>query len=143
MSDRRRRMYTLIGMVSLLVAAPIAGLRYHVRSDRLQHGVRPTAVSAGRPVPVQPSYRPSRGQTRFVARALSVAYLRYADCLDDACRQRERAVIRRRLQELLEYERRDRRLRRLCHRLLARWNEPLLEELMSYLYESTRFGGNP
>jgi hypothetical protein len=94
-------------------------------------------------VPIQPSYKPSRGQTRFVARALSVAYLRYADCPDDVCRQRERAVIRRRLQELLEYERRDRRLRGLCRRLLERWDDSLLEELMSYLYESTRFGGDP
>jgi hypothetical protein len=72
-----------------------------------------------------------------------VAYLRYSGCFDDACRQRERAVIRRRLQELLEYERRDQRLRQICHRLLARWDKPLLEELMSYLYESTRFGGDP
>jgi hypothetical protein len=47
------------------------------------------------------------------------------------------------LQELLEYERRDQRLRQLCRPLLARWDERLLEELMSYLYESTRFGGDP
>ena len=143
MASRLRRMYTLIGVVSLLVATPIAELRHQAQSNRPQRSTHPAEVSTSRHVPIQPSYRPSRGQTRFVARALSVAYLRYANCLDDGCRQRERAVIRRRLQELLEYERRDHQLRQLCRQLTARWDDSMLEELMSYLYESTRFGGDP
>jgi len=95
--------------------------------------------SASPPVHSTPSYRPRRGQSRFVARALSVAYLRYRSCFEDGCRRRERELVRQRVRELQQSDRTDKHLHRLCRQLLSCWSEADLESLMSYLYEVVEF----